>query len=77
MKKIAVLLLVFVIFCGTIVHGESPYSAAPNNNAKAAMVYNLDTDQIIYEIFDFHIAQTCFSLAFELSVLDFDTNNYC
>ncbi len=49
MKKAAVLFLVFVILCGTLVYGESAYQNAPDNNAKAAMVYNLDTDQIVYE----------------------------
>lgn len=48
MKKTAVFLFVIIILSNLTVFGESSYNNPPENNAKAALVYNMDTNQIVY-----------------------------
>lgn len=48
MKKVAAFFLTLIMLSQLFVFGQTSYTEPPENNAKSALVYNMDTNQIIY-----------------------------
>lgn len=48
MKKVTAFFLTLIMLSQLFVFGQTSYKEPPENNAKAALVYNMDTNQIIY-----------------------------